>query len=75
MNLDSRSIVWDLLHIVLFFHKVRDIQTKIAEAEFEHNRLENENIQLQQELVAKVKILQAWGYHHLFCKLFFKQIY
>lgn len=33
--------------------KVRDIQTKIAEAEFEHNRLENENIQLQQELVAK----------------------
>lgn len=35
--------------------KVRDIQTKIAEAEFEHNRLENENIQLQQELVAKKK--------------------
>ncbi|XP_062617732.1 coiled-coil domain-containing protein 178-like [Saccostrea cucullata] len=33
--------------------KVREIQTKIAEAEFEHNRLENENIQLQQELVAK----------------------
>ncbi|KAK3089571.1 hypothetical protein FSP39_004696 [Pinctada imbricata] len=33
--------------------KVRDLQGKITEAEFEHNRLENENIQLQQELDVK----------------------
>ena len=39
--------------------KVRELQTQITEAEFEHERLENENIQLQSELDNRKKKMNA----------------
>jgi len=36
--------------------QVRELQTQITEAEFEHERLENENIQLQNELDNRVSL-------------------
>jgi hypothetical protein len=39
-----------------FILQVRELQTQITEAEFEHERLENENIQLQSELDNRVSL-------------------